>query len=42
MASDNRAATYVARLAGPQHSGGIAVRESETKATAFDKNIQFS
>ncbi len=35
MASEKRAATYVARLAGPQRSGGMAVRESDSKATAF-------
>ncbi len=34
MASEKRAATYVARLAGPQRSAGMAVRESGSKANA--------
>ncbi len=38
MASEERAATHVARLAGPQQSAGTAVRESESMANAFGVN----
>ncbi len=38
MASEKRAATYVARLAGPKWSGGMAVRECGSKANAFGIN----
>ncbi len=36
IASEKRAATYVARLAGPQQSGGMAVRDSNSTPIAFD------
>jgi phenylacetate-CoA ligase len=41
MASEERAAANAARLVGPKRSGGIAVRESNSKAKAFGKNEHF-